>query len=177
MIEYAVRIWGLRVTDVNQGVVYGHRNGTRLDVDEAFGTVINRFVAQAVVGIPLTIYGEGGQTRGFINLQNSLEAITLLGNNPVEAGEFRVIHQTTQEYSVKEIAEMVQMFTGCEIQHVDNPRVEMDENKFTFDTSTLDNLGLVPVTLKEELPRLIKVMEENKDRIIKEAILPKTNWR
>lgn len=177
LIEYACRIWGLRATDVNQGVVYGHRNNTRLDVDEYFGTVINRFVAQAVAGIPLTVYGKGGQVRGFINLQNSLEAITLLTENPPKAGEFRVIHQTTQEYSVMEIAEKIQALTGCEIKSIPNPRVEMDENKFTFDTSTLDNLGLVPVTLDEELPRLIEVVKEFKENIPLDAIMPKTNWK
>lgn len=177
LIEYFCRVWGLTATDVNQGVVYGHRYGTRLDVDEAFGTVINRFVAQAVIGIPLTVYGKGGQKRGFINLQNSIEAIELLAKNPPEKGEFRVIHQTTQEYRVKEIAEKIQALTGCEIQYIDNPRMEMDRNYFTFDTSTLDNLGLKEVSLDEELPRLIEVMKQNKHRIIKEAIMPRTNWR
>lgn len=175
-IEYACRIWGLTCTDVNQGVVYGHRHGTRLDIDECFGTVVHRFVAQAVIGEPLSVFGTGGQTRGFICLQNSIEAIELLINNPAKKGEFRVIHQTAYEYSVKEIAEKVQELTGCEIEYIDNPRVEMAENEFTFDTKTLTDLGLNKITLDDELPRLIKVMEENKDRIIKEAITVKTKW-
>lgn len=173
-IDYACKIWGLTATDVNQGVVYGHRNGARLDADEYFGTVINRFCAQAVTGQPLTIYGTGGQTRGFINLQNSLESIQLLAENPPNKGDFRVIHQTTKEYSVKSIAEKIQKVTGCEIQHIENPRAEMKENNFTFDTSTLDNLGLRAITLDDELPRLLEVMEKNKENITSNN--PTTTW-
>lgn len=176
LIEYFCRIWGITATDVNQGVVYGHRNGTRFDIDECFGTVINRFVAQAVIGMPLTVYGEGGQTRGFINLQNSIEAIELLTVNPPEKGEFRVIHQTTQEHSVMGIAEKIQELTGCEIKKIPNPRKEMDHNEFTFETKTLDDLGLKTIPLDEELPRLIETITENKDRIIESSIMPKTTW-
>jgi UDP-sulfoquinovose synthase len=176
-IDYACRIWGLRATDVNQGVLYGHVPGTRFDYDEHFGTVVNRFVTQAVAGMPLTIYGEGGQTRGFIALQNSIEAIKLLIDNPPEKGEFRVIHQTTQEYSVNDIAKMVQDETKCELQYLDNPRVEMNANKFTFDTSTLTDLGLNPVKMEDVLPGLIATVRERKDKIIKDVIMPKTTWK
>lgn len=176
-IDYACKIWGLTATNIQQGVVYGHRNGTRLDVDESFGTVINRFVAQAVTETPLTVYGTGGQTRGFINLQNSMEAIELLSENPPEKGEFRVIHQSTEALSIMEIAKKVQKLTGCEIKEIKNPREEKEKNSFTFDTTTLDNLGLKKIGLDEELPRLIKVMKENKYRIIKGVINPVTKWK
>lgn len=177
LIGYFCKVWGLTATDVNQGIVYSHRNETRLDVDQFFGTVIHRFVAQAVLGEPLTIYGTGGQTRGFICLQNSIEAIQLLAENPPKKAEFRVIHQTTEEHSVKEIAEKIQKLTNCEISYIDNPRAEMSENTFTFDTTTLDNLGLKKITLDEELPHLIKVMTENKESIVKEALQPTVKWK
>ena len=176
-IDYACRVWGLTATDVNQGVVYGHEYNTRLDIDEHFGTVVNRFCAQAVSGMPLTVYGTGGQTRGFIALKNSLEAIKLLSENPPEQGEFRVIHQTTKEYSVRDIAHKVQQLTGCKIDYIDNPRAEQDSNKFTFENKTLMDLGLMPIGMDDVLPGLIKTIEANKDRIIKDVIYPKTKWK
>lgn len=175
-IDYACRIWGLRATDVNQGIVYGHLNDTRLDYDEYFGTVVNRFAVQAVAEIPLTIYGTGGQTRGFIALQNSIDAIKLLADNPPEKGEFRVIHQTTEAKSVTDIAQMVQKLTECEIQNIENPRAELPANKFTFDTSTLDNLGLKPVEMETVVAELVETVKANKDKIIKDVIMPKTKW-
>jgi nucleoside-diphosphate-sugar epimerase len=164
MMDYANRIWGLNITDINQGIIYGHRHGTRLDVDEFFGTLVHRFIAQAVTGNPLTVYGEGGQTRGMICLQNSLEAIELLIDNPAKG--LRVLHQTGFEYSVNQVAEMIKDHIDCEIKHIENPRPEMPRNHFTFDTSTLDKLGLKKISLEEELPRLIKTVQENKERII-----------
>jgi UDP-sulfoquinovose synthase len=179
MMDYANRIWGLKITDVNQGIIYGHRNGTRLDADEYFGTVVHRFVAQAVAGLPLTVFGEGGQTRGMICLQNSLEALQLLSENPPKEGELRVVHQTGHEYSVKQVAEMIQKLTDCKIDYIENPRTELPRNKFTFDTSTLDKLGLKKIKLEDELPDLIKLVEENKDRINKQVLSPKnyTQWK
>lgn len=176
-IDYACKIWGLSCTNIQQGVVYGYRNGTRLDVDESFGTAINRFIAQAVAAIPLTVYGTGEQVRGFINLQNSLEAITLLTENPANKGEFRVIHQSTEALQIKQIAEEIQKRIDCTINFVENPRVEKQGNTFTFDTSTLDDLGLVKIPFVDEIDNLIKVVQENKDNIPLNAINPKTKWK
>lgn len=176
-IDYACRIWGLKVTDVNQGVVYGHLPGTRFDYDQYFGTVVNRFVTQAVAGMPLTVYGTGGQTRGFIALQNSLDAITLLIDTPAKSGEFRVIHQTTDAKSVMEIAELVQKITGCEIAHIENPRAELVENKFTFDTTTLDSLGLKPIDMEIVIRELVSTVEAHKADIITGVIKPTTTWK
>lgn len=175
-IDYACRIWGLKATDVNQGIVYGHLNNTRLDYDEAFGTVVNRFAVQAVLGHPLSIYGQGGQTRGFIALQNSIEAIELLAKNEPDPGQFRVIHQTTEEYSVNDIAGMIQGLTMCDIKHIKNPRAENDHNDFTFDNSTLMDLGLQPVKMEDVLPDLIQTVRANQDNIREEVILPKIKW-
>ena len=176
-IDYACRIWGLRATDVNQGVVYGHRHGTRFDYDECFGTLVNRFAVQAVAGIPLTVYGEGDQTRGFIALQNSIEALKLLIDNPAEEGEFRVIHQTTKEYSVNQIAEMFQKETGCEIKKIESPRLEMGSNHFTFENKTLMDLGLVPIDMEGEIKKILAVVEAHKENIIREVIIPKITWK
>jgi UDP-sulfoquinovose synthase len=178
-IDYACKIWNIRATDVNQGVIVGHLPGTRLDIDEHFGTVANRFAAQAAIGMPLTVYGEGGQTRGFIALQNSIEAIELFIKNPAEKGQFRVIHQTAYEHSVNEIAQMVQEQTGATIDHIENPRAEMPANKFTFDTSTLENLGLRKINIREAVNQICKITRDNKESIeeVKDKIFPETKWR
>lgn len=176
-IDYACRIWGLKATDLNQGVVYGHRYDTRLDYDEYFGTIVHRFVTQAVAGIPLTVFGKGDQVRGFINLQNSLEAVELVANHPPKEGGFRVIHQTTKEYSVNEVANMVQELTGCEIDHIKSPRLEREECEFNFDKHDLLEMGLKPILLDRELPNLLEIAEKYKDRIKKDVIHPKTTWK
>ena len=115
-IHFACRIWGLRSTDLNQGVVYGietdesvqdERLVTRFDYDEYFGTVLNRFCVQAVIGHPLTVYGEGGQTRGFLNIRDTLQCVELAVDNPAELGEYRVFNQFTEQFSVAELAELV----------------------------------------------------------------------
>src|ERR1700709_830203 len=112
-IHFACRVWGLRATDLNQGVVYGidtaetegdERLITRFDYDEIFGTVLNRFCLQAVIGHPLTVYGAGTQTRGFLNIRDTLACVELAALNPADAGEFRVYNQFTQQFSVIELA-------------------------------------------------------------------------
>src|ERR671936_2406872 len=135
-IHFACRIWGLRATDLNQGVVYGietdetardERLSTRFDYDETFGTVLNRFCVQAVIGHPLTVYGKGGQTRGFLNIRDTLQCIELAVTNPAQRGEFRVFNQFTEQFTVLELAELAQRAGGelgydVQLQHVENPR-------------------------------------------------------
>ncbi|MCL2396266.1 MAG: NAD-dependent epimerase/dehydratase family protein, partial [Acidimicrobiaceae bacterium] len=134
-IEFACRIWGLRATDLNQGIVYGQETGettgdpglaTRFDYDAVFGTVLNRMVIQAVLGVPLTVYGQGGQTRGMLNIEDTVECIRLASENPADPGEFRVFNQFTESFSVLGIAETIKAaYPGdVTIEHVDNPRVE-----------------------------------------------------
>src|SRR5687768_973359 len=122
-IHFACRIWGLRATDLNQGVVYGietdetaldERLCTRFDCDEVFGTVLNRFCVQAVIGHPLTVYGKGGQTRGFINIRDTLQCVELAVTNPAQGGEFRVFNQFTEQFTVLEMAELAQR-AGAEL--------------------------------------------------------------
>jgi UDP-sulfoquinovose synthase len=191
-IHFACRIWGLRATDLNQGVVYGietdesardERLITRFDYDETFGTVLNRFCVQTVIGRPLTVYGKGGQTRGFLNIRDTLRCVELATQNPAELGDFRVFNQFTEQFSVGELATLVQK-AGAElgyevgIEHLPNPRVEMEEHYYNATHTKLLDLGLEPNHLGEELVRsMLKIIERYKGRVIPRAIEPTTRWK
>ena len=190
-IHFACRTWGLRATDLNQGVVYGveteetcedERLITRFDYDEVFGTVLNRFCLQAVIGHPLTVYGSGGQTRGFLNIRDTLQCVELAALNPAEAGEFRVFNQFTEQFSVLELAQLVKhagehLGYSVQIQHYDNPRVEKEEHYYNAIHTKLLDLGLRPTLLREELiESMIHVLERYKDRAILTPIDPHTRW-
>ena len=151
-IEFACRNWGLRSTDLNQGVVYGQqtpqtasdpRLSTRFDYDSVFGTVLNRFVIQAVLGEPLTVYGTGRQTRGLIDIRDTVECIRLAVENPADRGEFRVFNQMTEAMSVQDIADLVaRQFPGpVQIEHMDNPRTEAAEHYYNVDAHRPGRLG------------------------------------
>jgi UDP-sulfoquinovose synthase len=190
-IHFACRTWGLRATDLNQGVVYGveteetardERLVTRFDYDELFGTVLNRFCVQAVIGHPLTVYGAGHQTRGFLNIRDTLACVELAALNPAERGEFRVFNQFTEQYSVMELAELVKeagehLGYSVEIQHYENPRVEKEEHYYNAIHTKLLDLGLQPTLLGEELVEsIIHAIERHKGRVIETAIDPQTRW-
>jgi UDP-sulfoquinovose synthase len=191
-IHFACRIWGLRATDLNQGVVYGieteesardERLITRFDYDEYFGTVLNRFCVQAVIGHPLTVYGEGGQTRGFLNIRDTLQCVELAAQNPPDLGEFRVFNQFTEQFSVAELAELVRR-SGAElgyevaVQNYPNPRIEAERHYYNAANTKLIDLGLRPHYLGEELVRsMLRIIERHKDRVIERAILPRTRWK
>ena len=188
-IEFACRVWGLRATDLNQGVVYGQqtpqtalddRLATRFDYDAIFGTVLNRFVVQAVLGEPLTIYGEGGQTRGVIDIRDTVECLRLTSEQPAERGEFRVFNQMTESFTVTEIAKVVATsFPGeVGIENIDNPRVEAEAHYYNVVHSGLVELGLTPHRLSETLiTSMFSVAERYKHRVDREALLPLVNWR
>ncbi|MBB5155817.1 NAD-dependent epimerase/dehydratase family protein [Saccharopolyspora phatthalungensis] len=188
-IEFACRIWGLRATDLNQGVVYGQetpqtsldtRLATRFDYDAIFGTVLNRFVIQAVLGHPLTVYGTGGQTRGVIDIRDTVECIRLAAENPADRGEFRVFNQMTERYSVGEIAKIVaNNYEGpVEIEYLDNPRVEQGEHYYNVKHTGLLELGLQPHLLSNTLiESLFRVADKHKDRVDVAAMRPTVNWR
>jgi UDP-sulfoquinovose synthase len=188
-IEFACRIWGLRATDLNQGVVYGQetpqtvrdpRRATRFDYDAIFGTVLNRFVIQAVLGHPLTVYTPGGQTRGMIDIRDTVECIRLAAENPADRGEFRVFNQITESYSVGEIAKTIaNNFDGqVEIEHVDNPRVEQGEHYYNVKHTGLVELGLEPHLLSNTLiESLFEVADKHKHRVDLAAMRPTVNWR
>ncbi len=190
-IHFACRTWGLRATDLNQGVVYGieteesgrdDRLLTRFDYDEIFGTVLNRFCLQAVIGHPLTVYGAGTQTRGFLNIRDTLACVELAALNPAEAGEFRVFNQFTEQFSVLELAGLVKhagehLGYSVEIQHCENPRVEKEEHYYNAVHTKLLDLGLEPTLLGEELVEsMIHTIERYKDRVIESSIDPRTRW-
>jgi UDP-sulfoquinovose synthase len=191
-IHFACRIWGLRATDLNQGVVYGvetdesaddERLITRFDYDQYFGTVLNRFCTQAVIGHPLTVYGEGGQTRGFLNIRDTLQCVELAVAHPAELGDFRVFNQFTEQFSVGELAELVRTSAGqagidVEIKKYPNPRVELEEHYYNATNTKLHDLGLEPHHLGDELVHsLLGIIERHKDRVIDSAILPTTQWK
>jgi UDP-sulfoquinovose synthase len=191
-IHFACRTWGLRATDLNQGVVYGieteetardERLITRFDYDEIFGTVLNRFCLQAVIGHPLTVYGAGTQTRGFLNIRDTLACVELAALNPADAGEFRVFNQFTEQFSVIELAGLVKqagehLGYSVEIQHCENPRVEKEEHYYNAIHTKLLDLGLEPTLLGEELVEsMIHTIERYKERAIEDSIDPKTRWR
>jgi len=176
-IDYACRIWGLRATDINQAPVYGYLNGGRFDYDYYFGTVINRFAVQAIAGIPLTVFGEGEQMRGFIHLLNSLEAIEIVINHPPEEGEYRVIHQLTETQTINNLASIFQEMTGCEVEYLENPRAERGYNRFKFDSHFLTDRGLVPVKMIEGISKLLRDLEPYKENIIKRVIPIQSKWK
>ncbi len=170
----AAEWWGLKISDLHQGVVYGHKEGTRFDYDSYFGTVINRFVAQALAGHPLTVYGKGEQTRGFININDTLKCIEIALNNPPEG--YRVFNQLTETFSMNYLAQKVQELTGAEIQHIDNPRIEREEHPYHVVHNRLFDHGLEPVTLEEGLPELIEQIRPYADNIKNEVIMPQVSW-
>ncbi len=188
-IEFGCRIWGLRATDLNQGVVYGAdteqtkldpRLTTRFDYDGVFGTVLNRMVIQAVLGHPLTVYGDGSQTRGLINIVDTVECIRIAAENPADRGEFRVFNQMTESLSVLQIAETIKSeYPGeATIEHVDNPRVELEGHYYNVKHSRLEQLGLQPTLLSMALiDHLFDVVEAHKDRVDVSAIMPTVSWR
>src|SRR3954469_317426 len=191
-IHFASRIWGLRATDLNQGVVYGieteesvadDRLITRFDYDEYFGTVLNRFCVQAVIGHPLTVYGEGGQTRGFLNIRDTLQCVELAVNNPADLGEYRVFNQFTEQFSVSDLAELVRRAaaeTGreVEVRKYPNPRIEAEQHYYNAANTKLRELGLEPHHLGEELvTSMLGIIDRYRDRVIERAILPRTRWK
>ncbi len=188
-IEFTCRAWGLRATDLNQGVVYGQqteqtaadpRLATRFDYDAVFGTVLNRFVVQAVLGLPLTVYGSGGQTRGFLDVRDTVECVRITCENPAERGEFRVFNQMTQSLSVIDVAKTV---AAChpgpvDIEHLENPRVERDEHFYEVTHTGLTELGLQPHLLGDTLiESMFDIAARHRHRADPAAIRPTVRWR
>ncbi|MFB2917845.1 MULTISPECIES: NAD-dependent epimerase/dehydratase family protein [Aerosakkonema] len=191
-IHFACRIWGLRATDLNQGVVYGvltEETGmdelliNRLDYDGVFGTALNRFCIQAAIGHPLTVYGKGGQTRGFLDIRDTVRCMEIAIANPAAPGEFRVFNQFTEMFSVGDLAMMVKkagtaMGINVEINHLDNPRVEKEEHYFNAKNTSLLSLGLQPHYLSDALlDSLLNFAVKYQHRVDQNQILPKVNWR
>jgi UDP-sulfoquinovose synthase len=191
LLWFYVRTFDLRVTDLMQGPVYGLSTPeTDLDdrlvpnfhYDDIFGTAVNRFLVQAVAGVPLTVYGEGGQVRGYLNLNDTLQCVELAAENPVEAGDLRILNQFTETFSVNDLAEQVQrvgngMDLGVEVQHIPNPRKEPEDHYYSPDHSGLMELGLEPHYMTDEIVRgMLERVVDHEDRIDEDKILPRVSW-
>jgi UDP-sulfoquinovose synthase len=191
-IMFCCRIWGIRATDLNQGVVYGvqteeteidERLQTRFDYDGVFGTVLNRFIVQAVAGMPLTVYGEGGQTRGFLDVRDTLACVELAILNPPDKGEYRVFNQFTEQFNVLGLAETVkqaaqELGLDVPIHNLPNPRVEREAHYYNAAHTKLLDLGLQPHYLSDTLiESMFEVVQRHRGRIKQELILPGVDWR
>jgi len=191
-IHFCCKIWGIRATDLNQGVVYGTVTPetalddalvNRFDYDEVFGTALNRFCVQAAIGHPITVYGKGGQTRGFLDIRDTVRCVELACLNPAARGEFRVFNQFTEQFSVLELARMVhtagsRLGLDIQIDHLPDPRVEAEEHYYNARHTKLAELGLSPHLLSESLlDSLINVAMQYRERVDSSLFLPRVQWR
>ena len=191
-IMFACRIWGIRATDLNQGVVYGieteatnldSRLRTRFDYDAVFGTALNRFIVQAVCGVPMTVYGQGGQTRGFLDIRDTLACVELALLNPADRGEFRVFNQFTEQFNVLQLAELVKHAAAAhgitaQIEHLENPRVEKEAHYYNAKHQKLIDLGLQPHYLSDTLiDSVMQVVDAHKHLVRHATIMPSVRWR
>lgn len=191
LLYFYCRMWGIRVTDLNQGPVYGleteeSRQDERLvpifNYDDIFGTVLNRFLVQAVAGVPLTVYGEGGQTRGYLNIIDTIACVELALRHPAAAGEYRVFNQFVETFTVNDLAARVQaagktMGLQVEIKKIPNPRKEAEEHYYNPTHTGLLSLGLQPHYLTEEvLVEMLELVNKYKHLINQELIFPRVKW-
>ncbi|SEH79682.1 UDP-sulfoquinovose synthase [Halobacillus karajensis] len=191
-IMFACKIWGIRATDLNQGIVYGlHTEETKLDpklvnrvdYDGVFGTALNRFVNQAAIGHDITVYGSGGQTRAFLNIEDTVRCVEIAAENPADKGEFRVFNQFTEWFSVQELAERVQKIAkeeglDTQVRQIENPRIENEDHYYNAVNTKLRDLGLEPHLLTDDVIRdILRTAVEHKDRIIQENVLPSITWK
>jgi UDP-sulfoquinovose synthase len=191
-IHFACKVWGIRATDLNQGVVYGvltDQTGrdelliNRLDYDGIYGTALNRFCIQAAIGHPLTVYGNGSQTRTFLDIRDTVRCVELAIATPAEQGEFRVFNQFTEQFSVNDLALKVQQAGSAlglkvEINNIENPRVEKEDHYFKATNTNLINLGLEPHFLSDSLlDSLLNFAVKYQQRVDRSQILPKVSWK
>src|SRR5258707_5394308 len=191
-IMFACKIWGIRATDLNQGVVYGTTTAetaldealiNRFDYDDVFGTVLNRFCVQAAIGQPPTVYRKGGQTRGFLDIRDTVRCVELACHNPAARHECRVYNQFTEQFSVLNLAHLAEaaakkMGITAEIDHIPDPRVEAEQHYYNAKHSKLIDLGLQPHHLSDSLlDSLINISLKYHDRVDASLMLPQVNWR
>ena len=190
-IRFACRAWKIAATDLHQGVVYGiETDETCLDAklatsfhyDDVFGTALNRFCVQAVAEMPITVYGQGGQRRGFLNIRDTLRCVELAILNPPQFGEYRVFNQFTESFTILELAELVsaqasKLGLAPAIEHLENPRIEQEQHHYNPTHTKLLDLGLQPHFLSDELvDGMMATILKHKHRIKREIILPKVSW-
>ena len=191
LLWFYVRTFGMRVTDLMQGPVYGlitpesnldDRLLPNFHYDDIFGTVVNRFLVQAVAGVPLTVFGKGGQTRGYLNINDTLQCVELAMKNPVDHGKLRILNQLTEVFSVNQLAERVQrvgntMGLDVKVQSIDNPRKEAEEHYYNPVHSGLLKLGLEPHYLTDEVvDGMLTEVLKYKNLIDRSMIMPRVRW-
>lgn len=191
LMWFAVRMWDLRITDLMQGPVYGvetedskidDRLKTLFNYDEIFGTIVNRFVTQAVIGYPLTVYGKGGQTRGYLNINDTLQCVHMSEKTPAEKGELRIYNQIMETLSVNQLAEITcrvgkALGYEVEVKSIDNPRREAEEHYYNPTYQGLIEIGVVPHYLTDEvMANMFKVVERYKENIRKDVIFKGIRW-
>ncbi|MBK8047785.1 MAG: NAD-dependent epimerase/dehydratase family protein [Anaerolineales bacterium] len=192
LLWFYVRTYGLRVSDLMQGPVYGlstaesdqdERLLPNFHYDDIFGTVVNRFLVQAVAGVPLTVYGKGGQVRGYLNLRDTMQCVELAATKPAGRGELRILNQLTETFSVNQLADNVkrvgdQMGLNVKIEAIDNPRKEKEEHYYNPTHTGLLDLGLQPTYMSDEvLSAMISQVIKHKDLIDTKMILPRVRWK
>jgi UDP-sulfoquinovose synthase len=191
LLWFYVRTYGIRVTDLMQGPVYGiQTNESDLDdllmanfhYDDIFGTVVNRFLVQAVAGVPLTVYGQGGQTRGYLNLLDTLQCVKLAVDNPVKKGELRIMNQFTELFTVNEIAEKVKcvgdrLGLDVKIKNIPNPRMEKEKHYYNALHTALLQLGLRPHYMTDDvIASMLEKVIKYKSQIEPRKIMPRVSW-
>jgi UDP-sulfoquinovose synthase len=191
LLWFYVRTYGIRVTDLMQGPVYGlATTESALDekllpnfhYDDIFGTLVNRFLVQAVAGVPLTVYGKGGQTRGYLNLKDTLQCVALAVEKPAEKGELRIFNQFTEQFSVNELADRVclvgnRMGLGVHAKSIPNPRKEPEDHYYNARNSGLLQLGLRPNYLTDDvIASMLEIVIKHKASISHHKIMPRVKW-
>ena len=192
LLWFGVRMWDLRVTDLMQGPVYGidteeskidDRLRTIFNYDEIFGTIVNRFITQAVVGYPITVYGKGGQTRGYLNIKDTLQCVEKSALNPAPPGELRIFNQIMETFSVNQLAEMTQRVGAAlgysvTIKNLENPRKEAEDHYYNPTYQGLIDIGVEPHYLSDEvMTGIFQAIEKYKDNIRKDTIFRRIKWQ
>lgn len=191
LMWFGVRMWDLRITDLMQGPVYGietpeivinEKLRTIFNYDEIFGTLLNRFIVQALVDYPLTVYGKGGQTRGYLNINDTLQCVHMSEKKPAAKGALRIFNQIMETFSVNQLAEKVQavgkkLGYDVKIQNLENPRREAEEHYYNPTYQGLIDIGVSPHYLTEEtMEGMFRVAEQFKANIRKEVIFKGIKW-
>mgnify|MGYP001487747482 FL=1 len=192
-IEFCCRIWGLKCTDLNQGFVYGistkeidldYENlATSFHYDSIFGTVLNRFISQIACNIDMSVYGNGTQKRGYLNLIDTINCVKIATNNPPKEGEFRVFNQFTEFSSLNEMANKIKIFAEkneikAGIKHIKNPRIEEEDHYYNPKNTSLISLGLKPIIFDDEqISKIYKVVKKNINRINPDSLKPNIQWK
>lgn len=191
LMWFGVRMWDLRITDLMQGPVYGletedsvidERLRTIFNYDEIFGTILNRFIVQAIVGYPLTVYGKGGQTRGYLNINDTMQCVHKAAETPAKKGQLRIFNQIMETFSANELAEKVQRVSGSlgyevRIDHLENPRKEAEKHYYNPTYQGLIEIGVKPHYLTDEvIEGMMRIVDQFKDNVRKDVIFRGVKW-